>query len=465
MKTSEINAISTDIPKSLVDVNTEMVLHNDTAYFGEMMLQTAFYEAKGLGTCGVNLGTRGPKFYYDNGFIDKLNVPQTKMLIVHEMSHILFNHPKRTKKGNFNKRKANVIQDMIINSLIKRDFSDFEFVKGMSFVPEEYDGDWIFEKLYNWVDDKVDEMKQEDSGQQSDREQSDSQNGQQGQSDSSDQSEGNQQSQGSGSGQEQSDENSDGSGSGDSDENSDGSGQDKTDMNDVKRVWDNIEKGEGQGSSGETFDKHIEDEVPEEVREQFIKEFKQRMKNRGLETGKMKSFLDGLTKPKKDYLKSIKRGLAAMKGKQKGKTYSRPNRYGFKHCKGTKKTSVKLTAIIDVSGSCYSYLPKMISTLFQNNIVVDLIQADTQVNKIVEIENKKQLKKMEIIGCGGTVLQPAVNHVKKHIPNQNLVVISDGYVDTLNFDGIKGKVLILTTDQLVPTTGNKNVKQIVIEDY
>jgi predicted metal-dependent peptidase len=71
---------------------------------------------------------------------------------------------------------------------------------------------------------------------------------------------------------------------------------------------------------------------------------------------------------------------------------------------------------------------------------------------------------MRIMGLGGTTLMPGIDFIadkKNKIYMFNLVILTDGYTDSLNFSNIKTKTLILSTADKCPITfDNGKVKQI-----
>lgn len=139
-------------------------------YYAYFLRHVNFYEAKKLGdsnSCGVNVTSKGMNFYWCRKFVDELTKKGLNFVIIHEIFHLLFNHPKRTLAGNYNHELANYAQDMIINHLIYKDI-DHSFVEipkdrhGRNsgvFIPVEYDGPLIFEDLYLWLKAEKDKRK------------------------------------------------------------------------------------------------------------------------------------------------------------------------------------------------------------------------------------------------------------------------------------------------------------------
>jgi len=128
-------------------------------YYGEFNLHVNFHETDSIGTCGVNVSSKGMNFFYSPKFLEDISQKETNFITLHEDFHLLFNHPRRTMAGQYDHKMANIAQDMIINHIIWEDISH-AFVeipkdkngKNMAlFVPKEYTGKLIFEELYEWL--------------------------------------------------------------------------------------------------------------------------------------------------------------------------------------------------------------------------------------------------------------------------------------------------------------------------
>lgn len=237
-------------------------------------------------------------------------------------------------------------------------------------------------------------------------------------------------------------------------------GQNGQDSYGLDQIFDKMDSNDGQ-----FMDSHLPDDVPEELREQMIKDTRERLKARGFETADIESTLNKLRKRRKDYLKEIKRGISQIKGNQKLRSILRPSRRGLSGLKGNKKIGAKINVILDTSGSMGGYFEKALSFIFRSDIEINLIQIDTKVHGCENIKSKSQLEKVKIKGLGGTVIQPGVDYVKENYPQFNTVVLTDGYTDALNFSGYKGKVLIISNGSECPIeVSNGKIKQIIVED-
>ena len=377
------------------------------------------------------------------------------------------------------------------------------------FVPKEYTGKLIFEELYEWLKDEKEKYdkekkdgkckndkcqscngsgKKEDKGQGQKQEQQGGGQGQdkqegQGQQPGEGQGKGEQEGEGQGDGGQQPGE---GQGSGEGQEpcpdcggngnqdGKDGKGKpsygpygknpgkdgDAIDTWSKEQIFDDMEN-----NNGEYLDKHIGDDVPEEMRDAMVKDVMERLAARGLAAGNVEQTLAKLQKKRKDYLKEIKRAVSNMIfGTVKQKTIVKPNRRQIAGLKGTRKVKTKINCILDTSGSMGGTFERVLSYIYRNDIEVNLIEADTEVKWVENIKKKRQLETMVIKGLGGTMLQPAINLVAEQFNEFNTVVLTDGYCDSLDLSKIKGKVLMITIGVKVPISrSNGKVKQIVVD--
>ena len=481
-------------------------------YYGEFNLHINFHEQDSIGTCAVNVTSKGMNFFYSPKFLEDMSLKEVNFITLHEDFHLLFNHPRRTVTGQYDHKLSNIAQDMIINHVIWEDISH-AFVeipknkdgKNMAlFVPKEYQGKLIFEELYEWLKDEKEKWEKEqkknsqckscngsgkkDQGQGEGQKQDQKEQGQQpgdgqGEGEKQDQKGQGQQpgdGQGKGEGQPQDGK---GDGQGESCPDCQGTGneggQDSTgkpsygpygknpskdgeslDTWSKEQIFQDMENG-----SGEYMDKHIGDDVPEEMREAMVKDVMERLAARGLAAGNIEQTLQKLQKKRKDYLKEIKRAVSNMIfGTVKQKTIVKPNRRQIAGLKGNRKVKTKINCILDTSGSMGGTFERVLSYIYRNDIEINLIEADTEVKWIENIKNKRKLETMVIKGLGGTILQPAIDLVSDQFNEFNTVVLTDGYCDSLDLSKIKGKVLMISIGVKVPISrSNGKVKHIMVE--
>lgn len=480
-------------------------------YYGEFNLHISFHEQDNIGTCGVNVTSKGMNFFYSPKFLEDMSQKEVNFITLHEDFHLLFNHPKRTVSGQYDHKMSNIAQDMIINHVIWEDIGHgfIEIPKDKNgnnmalFIPKEYKGKLIFEELYEWLKDEKEKWEKQNkacqckscngTGQKQEGQgkgQKPDPNGQPGQGqgqgqpqpgqgqgqDPNGQGQGQgqpQQGQGGGQGQGKGEPCPDCNGTG-NEGGKDSSGKpsygpygknpgkdgDSIDTWSKEQIFQDMENG-----TGEYLDKHIGDDVPEEMREAMVKDVMERLAARGLSAGNVETTINKLRKKRKDYLREIKRAVSNMIfGTVKQKTIVKPNRRQIAGLKGNRKVKTCINAILDTSGSMGGTFEKVLSYIYRNDIEVNLIEADTQVKWIQKIKSKRKLESIPIKGLGGTVLQPAIDLVADQFNEYNTCVLTDGYCDHLDLSKIKGRVLIISIGVKVPITkSNGKVKQIIVE--
>jgi predicted metal-dependent peptidase len=477
-------------------------------YYGEFNLHVNFHENDSIGTCGVNVSAKGMNFFYSPKFLENMSQKEVNFITLHEDFHLLFNHPKRTITGQYDHKMSNIAQDMIINHVIWEDISH-NFVeipkspdgKNMAlFVPKEYTGKLIFEELYEWLKEEKDKWKKEqdkknkcqtcdgsgkkeksDKGEKSD-EKSDSgkEKGEgQGEKGEGDGGEGEGESkdgQGHSHGEGEDCPDCNGSGKEGGESGKDSSGKpsygpygknpskdgDSMDTWSTEQIFEDMENG-----TGEYLDKHMGDEVPEEMREAMVRDVMERLAARGLSAGNVETTLNKLRKKRKDYLREIKRAVSNMIfGTIKQKTIVKPNRRQISGLKGVRKVKTMVNVGLDTSGSMggQGTFERVLSYVYRNDIEINFMESDTQVNWVQKIKSKRGLESIPIKGLGGTCMQPMIDYIVEHHNDCNSVMLTDGYTDTLDFSKVKGKFLIISVGVKCPIgRDNGRVKQIVIE--
>lgn len=454
-------------------------------YYGEFNLHVNFHEQDSIGTCAVNVTSKGMNFFYSPKFLEDMSQKEVNFITLHEDFHLLFNHPRRTVTGQYDHKLSNIAQDMIINHVIWEDIPH-AFVeipknkdgKNMAlFVPKEYQGKLIFEELYEWLKEEKEKWQKEQK--QNSQCQSckgsgkkDGQGGgnQKGDSQDSEKGDGSQ-GKGQGNGEGESCPDCDGTGN---DGGKDSTGKpsygpygknpskdgESLDTWSKEQIFQDMENG-----NGEYMDKHIGDDVPEEMRDAMVKDVMERLAARGLSAGNVETTLNKLRKKRKDYLREIKRAVSNMIfGTIKQKTIVKPNRKQISGLKGNRKVKTKINCILDTSGSMGGTFERVLSYVYRNDIEINLIEADTEVKWIENIKNARKLETLKIKGLGGTILQPAIDLVAEKYNDFNTVVLTDGYCDSLDLSKIRGRVLLISIGVKVPISrSNGKIKQIVVE--
>ena len=410
------------------------ILRDSLMFYGYFLMNVNFYETRGLKTAGVNFRNLRMNFYYNPDFLDSLNEKEVAYLVIHELFHLLFNHPKRGK--GYNHELANVAMDMIINELIDQKHDNVsQRIDGLLIMDSHYEEERIFEILYEWLNKKREEWKKK--------------YGEQEKQDLIGKILGNNQSESSGGGENQSKEDSESR----KNENEE-LGIDES----TRRLFEN---------NCEGFDEHFWDDIPEEIKKEIIRKQIDNLRQRGLIGSNNEYILSKLIKKSNNnFLRLLKRSVSSIKGFSKIKSIRRPNRREFDGLKGKVKYANLINCILDTSGSMNGQFETILSEIFKDDYEINLVQCDTDVKNFAKIQSKNDLKKMKIKGLGGTTLQPGIDYVSSHkkLKGNNLVILTDGYTDELDFSKCKNtKVLILSVGENSPVAYGKNVKQIIVE--
>ena len=475
-------------------------------YYGEFNLHVNFHEQDTIGTCAVNVTSKGMNFFYSPKFLADMSQKEVNFITLHEDFHLLFDHPKRTVTGQYDHKMSNIVQDMIINHIIWEDIPH-AFVeipkspdgKNMAlFVPKEYTGKLIFEELYEWMKEEKEKWQKEQkqdcscktcngTGKKQDQQSQEKGEGggqpQQGQGEGQEKGEGQGEGQsdggqqpGNGQGGGQSQEpcpDCDGTGN-DGGNDSTGKpsygpyGQNPRGKGDALDTWSKEQIFQDmENNNGEYMDKHISDDVPEEMRNAMVRDVMERLAARGLSAGNVETTLNKLRKKRKDYLKEIKRAVSNMIfGTTKESTIVKPNRKGISGIKGNRKVKTKINVILDTSGSMggSSTFERVLSYVYRNDIEMNFIESDTQIKWVENIKSAKKLQSLPIKGLGGTIMQTGIDYVVEHFNDLHTVLLTDGYTDSLDLSKLKGKLLIISVGVKVPIArSNGKVKQIVLE--
>ena len=428
-------------------------------YYGYFALNLNFFERNDIPTCAVNVTEGGLCFYYNTEFLNSLPQTAVNFVVIHELLHLFWDHISRIKSSQFDHKLSNIAQDMIINYTIVKDFVN-EYITSPKtdddkemcvYLPNNYTGLLIYEDVYKWLEKELEKEANKENNINVPLPNNNS----------------------SGLSSTSTNDSDDIDSAGDS--NGDGIGNSKssnTCTNTQKTICDIFNDLKNDDFDGSYMDKHIEDEVDEETKQNILKKFIDRVdsmcEGRGIERGNSMFTLEKITASKKDYISKIIKLLSDhSNGNKKYKTIIRPNRKGISGLKGKKKTVSILNCVLDTSGSMNASIERVLSVIFKNNIHINLIQIDTEVNSHTYITNKNQIQKTVVKGGGGTVLQPSIEYINKNkkLSSYNTIILTDGMTDRLNFDSHKGKVLIVTTHILVPLKqGYGNVTQIKIGD-
>jgi predicted metal-dependent peptidase len=425
------------IVKCIDEMMSDMVLL--LYYYGEFCQFINFEESKHVERIGVTVNTHGMVCYWNREFVNSTPQKHINFIVIHEIFHLLFDHPKRTRRGGYNHEMSNIAQDMCINQAIYSDLIDTtkpskDFLElptekvsyldktiddvWVLMMPKEYKGQHVFEDLYEWLKQekrKYNEWKKGGSCQ------------------------------GQGSGKE-------------------GKSGDCPVSDYLKKVFDGMDDG-----IKNWLDNHLPCDLSDDFKKEVVGRVQRYLRSRGLEKANIKITLEKLQKSRKDYLRDIKTAISSIRGYNKEKSISKRNRRSIEGIKGRFKIGFGLNVILDVSGSMGGYFQRVLSYIFQNKIKINLIQCDVEVKRqgkrdYTVINNKREFKKIQLVGGGGTTLQPAIDFIVgcSQINQLNTVILTDGFTDNLDVSKLK-KTLILSIGKECGIIAG-SPKQIVIQD-
>ena len=437
------SGLHSKIVKCIDEMMSNMVLL--LYYYGEFCQFINFEESKSIPRMGVTVTTNGMVCYWNREFVNKTPQKHINFIIIHEIFHLLFDHPKRTRRGGYNHELSNIAQDVCINQAIhsdlinttnhSKDFLELPTEKvnyldkeedevWVLMMPPEYKGDHVFEEVYEWL--KQEKKKYEDWKKDKNKQECESE----------------------GSGVP-----------------SDSGVPSECPVSDyLKRIFDGMDNGVKNW-----LDSHLPCDLSDEFKKEIVERVQRHLRLRGLEKGNIKTTLEKLQKSRKDYLRDIKTAISSIRGYYKEKSITKRNRRSIEGIKGRVKEGFGLNVILDVSGSMGGYFQRALSYIFQNKIVINLVMCDTQVQKqgkkdYLVIRSKSEFKKIQISGLGGTTLQPAIDYIANcgQINELNTLILTDGACDELDTTKLK-KCLILSIDKPCPIKAGRP-RQICIDD-
>lgn len=382
----------------------ELYLHG-LEYYVHFLSFVDFYESNDVPTMGVTVKNYRMAFAYNPAFLAEQDPHSLRYLILHEADHLIWGHCKRIRGKNIPHDHANIVQDMVINYNIDKYF-------GHNYRKTEHSPAYKLSSRPVGVDGKEtgcrapDEyIKLVESG--------------------------------------------------------------KADMV-FEPLYQWLKDNNKLENQPQPFDTHMDmDEATQELLQRIVHEASEKAKaaSRGHKHGGIDAILAlSLHQPKKDNLRQVRLHCQAIRGMVKFPSYRKPNRK-VDGIKGNTKTGHAITCLWDWSGSMDGYHEIVASALYKDGYEINILGGDTAVGNIFKVTKKEQLKKIPFRGGGGTVLQPMVDFIRKDrkLNKAPLVVLTDGYTDTLDFSGFK-RVLVLTAAGFVPLVGPQAwVKQLKIE--
>lgn len=349
-----------------------------------------------------------------NEYIESLSQEEVKALILHEIFHMIHHH--RDRGRGYNPPVANIAQDMIINDILDKHHTKDTHGRKMIEMNGKISKDWVkfdpnykgvktFEHIYEWLQQQQ-QQRQE--------------------------------------------------------------GKDHEMSPGTCEFMDQAE-----AMNGQTVDLHEGDmeESQGDIRRNIAEHAMEKAKDQAREAGNMPGDLEEIFKmllkaPKKDNLKLLRRVISAAKGQAKENSYRRSNRR-IEGLKGNRKVGNEINVILDTSGSMMGNFDKVLAEIYRGGYTVNIIECDTQVQKVVKTTNKEELKSLTIKGLGGTELNCGIDYIldpKNKLSKFGTLILTDGYLgETLDFHD-QGQWVILTTDSTdIKTVNGRKVQIIKIE--
>jgi predicted metal-dependent peptidase len=312
--------------------------------------------------------------------VEELNDAQLRFLLLHEAMHLSNTHLFRV--GHRDAFLSNIAQDCIINdSLLERYPNDLQFIEGGCRMPSDYEGEWLFEELYEFLREEQDSMQQEG---------------------------------GSGSGGNE--EDSKGSAAQGGSSSSNGESETAKDM--LKRL---------QGTEGST-DTHMPMDDATAAEAAAVAE---RMKSQvaqaaGTGSGVWDMLSITAIKPGR-WANRVKALLKHVLGSRDSiDTWGRPNRRNMRELPGVQRISREMAVLLDVSLSMSEdEIKRLLGQVLINGVTTHMYYVDTE---IVGYEKIKDIRKASIPRGCGTQLGL---HLKQIAKNHDVVIVlTDGYLDS-----------------------------------
>jgi predicted metal-dependent peptidase len=238
-----------------------------------------------------------------------------------------------------------------------------------------------------------------------------------------------------------------------------------------------VDKNNPSGGGGKNFQSlddftsSDEDEIsPEEIADR-MRNIDAYCKARGVDTGFVDELMKQITPQKENFLKVIFSTVNKLKGSGSlNRTYKKINK---KHSdsefivKGRFYDIKSLNIVCDVSGSMGGCVEPILGFCIKDNYVGNLVFCDTVVNEknIVKIKSQKDIRNLKQLHdiYGGTELMPGINYVKQNFGRENLLILTDGYCDTLDLSGFKKVVIISCGIECKIINEPRFFRQIVVD--
>ncbi len=138
-------------------------------------------------------------------------------------------------------------------------------------------------------------------------------------------------------------------------------------------------------------------------------------------------------KVKVDYRKVLSGFRASVLSSKRRVTRMRPNRRtGFDNMGSVRRFDTKLLVAVDVSGTIsdasisrfYSAINRMFKYGMEH---IDTVQFDYEMGEVKSF--KRKVKKVTVVGRGGTSYQPVFDYIAEHTDYDGLIIFTDGYAE------------------------------------
>jgi len=214
-----------------------------------------------------------------------------------------------------------------------------------------------------------------------------------------------------------------------------------------------------------------DDEVEERVAKKYAEAFVV-AKTMGRVPGWAERILNELLKPKVPWQRLLRTFLTKGVGKRVKRTWTRPSR---KHPAFPGKEFLKMdkvVVLVDTSGSISEKeLQQFISEVYA--IVKDVAEVvvipwDAEVHGEHVIRRPDDIRRVKIVGGGGTVIRPALELATRKYPDSVIVILSDWHIADINEYGTEellkrnaGRIVAATT-YATPPRYLRNVVKIEV---
>lgn len=369
-------------------------LQQDQPFFAYLLSTLDIEADPDVGTIGVNTKTKR-NIFYNPDYIKETSLKQTQGLLIHEIGHIIFNHYHRQDQDP---KISNIAQDIVVNDIIQE--AKLNLPQG-GLVPSNHrleikqpqgkniyieninkkSSEQVYEILEKTLDKKTKEQLSQGAGGQGQKGKKKQQGG--------------------------------------------GAGQDEQ---------------QGARIDQHNFGNSEPDQETKEKIKQKIIEASTYAKSRGELPSKIEARIKELTESKLDWRSLLYRYVA----NEIPFDYTWQTPHKKSHSLGTylpniQREKLELVLALDTSGSIsdkelQDFAGEVLSIVnsFQN-IELTILEADTEIQKVIEISNynKDKVKNLEIVGRGGTDHYPVFEWVQKNKPNARLLIcFTDGHTRT-----------------------------------